>query len=91
MVRAAQSRALVAGTAKTPAGRLFEQARAQPSAGTFSLALRGRPRQPARAVVLQVSFTPALVLRAPQRPGGATGKGEPVPASVVRVWEETGP
>ena len=91
VVRAAQNRALVAGTAKTPAGRLFEQARAQPSAGTFSLALRGRPRQPARAVVLQVSFTPALALRAPQRPGGATGKGEPVPASVVRVWEETGP
>jgi len=91
VVRAAQNRALVAGTAKTPAGRLFELARAQPSAGTFSLALRGRPRQPAREVVLQVSFTPALALRAPQRPGGATGKGEPVPASVVRVWEETGP
>ncbi|MDQ2771816.1 MAG: transposase, partial [Bacteroidota bacterium] len=41
--------------------------------------------------VLQVSFSPALALRAPQRPGGATGKGEPVPGSVVRVWEETGP
>ena len=90
VVRAAQNRALVAGTAKTPAGRLFELARAQPSAGTFSLALRGRPRQPARAVVLQVSFSPALALRAPQRPGGATGKGAPVPASMVRVWEETG-
>ena len=91
VVRAAQNRALVAGADRTPAGRLFEQARAQPSAGTFSLALRGRPRQPARAAVLQVSFTPALALRAPQRPGGATGKGAPVPASVVRVWEETGP
>ena len=91
VVRAAQDRALVAGPAKEPAGRLFEVARAQPSAGTFTLALRGRPRQPARTVVLQVSFSPPLALRAPQRPGGATGKGEPVPASVVRVWEDTGP
>jgi len=91
VVRAAQNRALVAGADKTPAGRLFEQARAQPSAGTFSLALRGRPRQPAREVALQVSFTPALALRAPQRPGGATGKGDPVPVGLVRVWETTGP
>ena len=91
VVRAAQNRALVAGAEKTPAGRLFEQARAQPSAGTFALALRGRPRQPAREVALQVSFTPALALRAPQRPGGATGKGAPVPGGVVRVWEATGP
>lgn len=91
VVRAAQNRALVAGANKTPAGRLFEVARAQPSVGTFTLALRGRPRQPARAVVLQVSLSPGLGLRAPQRPGGATGKGDPVPVSVVRVWEERGP
>jgi hypothetical protein len=91
VVRAAQNRALVAEADKTPAGRLFEQARAQPSAGTFPLALRGRPRQPAREVVLQVSFSPYLALRAPQRPGGATGKGAPVPASIVRVWEDRGP
>ena len=91
VVRAAQDRALVAGPAKMPAGRLFDLARAQPSAGRFTLALRGRPRQPARAAVLQVSFSPSLALRAPQRPGGATGKGEPVPGRVGRVWEETGP
>ena len=91
VVRAAQNRALVAGAAKTPAGRLFELARTQPSAGTLLLALRGRPRQPAREVALQVSFSPALGLRAPQRPGGATGKGEPVPGGVVRVWEERDP
>ena len=91
MVRAAQNRALVAGADKSPAGRLFELARAQPSAGTVRLSLRGRPRQPARDMVLQVSFSPGLALRAPQRPGGATGKGEPVPGGVVRVWEETGP
>ena len=41
--------------------------------------------------MVQVSCCPALALRAPQRPGGATGKGEPVPVSVVRVWEATGP
>ncbi len=91
VVRAAQDRALVVGPAKTPAGRLFEVARAQPRAGTFTLALRGLPRQPAREVVLQVSFSAPGALRAPQRPGRATGKGEPVPVSVVRVWEETGP
>ena len=83
VVRAAQNRALAAGADKTPAGRLFERARAQPRAGQFPLSLRGRPRQPAREVALQVSFTPALALRAPQRPGGATGKGAPVPGGTV--------
>ena len=91
VVRAAQDRALVAGVAKTSAGRLFTVARAQPSAGTFTLPLRGRPRQPAREVVLQVGFSSPLALRAPQRPGGATGKGAPVPTSLVRVWEATEP
>jgi hypothetical protein len=89
VVRAAQDRALVA--APSAAVRLFALARAQPSAGHFPLALRGRPHQPAREVVLQVSFTPALSLRAPQRPGGAMGKGPPVPAGLVRVWEATAP
>ena len=91
VVRAAQDRALVAGDAKEPAGRLFQVARTPPSQGTFALALRGRPRQPARELVLHVSWSPPLALRAPQRPGGATGKGTPVPANVVRVWEETAP
>lgn len=91
VVRAAQNRALLAGADKSPTGRLFAVARAQPSAGTFALTLRRRPRQPAREVVLQVSFSAGLALRAPQRPGGATGKGDPVPTSVVRVWEETAP
>ena len=52
MVRAAQDRALVSGPEKAPAGRLFEQARTQPSTGTIQLALRGRPRQPTRELVL---------------------------------------
>ncbi|MGI4874250.1 MAG: IS4 family transposase [Janthinobacterium lividum] len=91
VVRAAQDRALVYGPDKTPAGRLFEVARAQAAAGQFTLSLRGRPGQPAREVLLQVSYRPALALRAPQRPGGATGKGAPVPCSVVRVWEEGAP
>ena len=87
VVRAAQDRALVAGPDKAPAGRLFDVARAQLSQGPLALALRGRPRQPARDVVLQLSWGPPLALRAPQRPGGATGKGAPVAAGVVRVWE----
>ena len=32
-----------------------------------------------------------MALRAPQRPGGATGKGVPVPCGLVRVWEDPGP
>jgi len=91
VVRAAQDRALVAGPAKAPTGRLFRLTRAQPSAGTFPLALRGRPRQPAREVVLHVSFSPPLALRAPQRPSGVTGTGAPVPNGLVRVWEDIGP
>ncbi len=87
VVRAAQDRALVAGAEKTAAGRLFAVARAQPAAGHFALALRGRPGQAAREVCLQVSYSPPLALRAPQRPGGATGKGDPIPCAVVRVWE----
>jgi len=77
--RAAQNRALVAGTDKTPAGRLFDLARTQARAGTFLLARRGRPRQPAREVVGQVSFCPALALRARQRPGGPPAKASPCP------------
>ncbi|GAA4034656.1 hypothetical protein GCM10022409_18860 [Hymenobacter glaciei] len=38
-------------------------------------------------MVLHLSWSPPLALRAPQRPGGATGKGEPVAATAVRVWE----
>ena len=91
VVRAAQDRALVAGPAKAPAGRLFRLTRAQPSAGTFPLILRGRPRQPAREVVLHVSFSPPLALRAPQRPSGVTCAGAPVPNGLVRVWEDIGP
>ena len=87
VVRAAQDRALVAGANKVPAGRLFALARAQPSVGQFPLALRGRPGQAARELVLQVSFSPPLALRAPQRPGAATGKGDPIPCAVVRVGE----
>lgn len=87
VVRAAQDRALVAGPEKAPAGRLFALARAQPAAGLFTLALRGRPGQAARDVALHVSYSPPLALRAPQRPGAATGKGEPIPCSLVRVWE----
>ncbi|RZK94136.1 MAG: IS4 family transposase, partial [Hymenobacter sp.] len=88
VVRAAQDRGLVAPPAATPT--LFAVARAQPSAGQMELTLRARPGQAARQVRLQVSYSPLLALRAPQRPGASTGKGEPVAASVVRVWEPGG-
>lgn len=47
----------------------------------LALALRGRPRQPARDMAL------VAALRAPQRLGRATNKGEPVTDMLVRVWE----
>ncbi|WP_210518269.1 IS4 family transposase [Hymenobacter terricola] len=87
VVRAAQDRALAAGPEKAPAGRLFALARAQPSVGQFTLALRGRPGQAAREVGLHVSFSPPPAPRAPQRPGAATGKGDPIPCAAVRVRE----
>ena len=82
VVRAAQGRALVAGPAKAPAGRLFGLARAQPSAGTFPLVLRGRPRQPAREVVLQVSFRPSRSPPGPRSgPGGLRKRANPSPVA----------
>ncbi|QKG53660.1 IS4 family transposase [Hymenobacter sp. BRD67] len=89
VVRAAQDRGLVAPS-EAPPPTLFAVARAQPSAGQLELALRARPGQAARQVRLQVSYSAVLALRAPQRPGASTGKGEPVAASVVRVWEPGG-
>jgi hypothetical protein len=85
LARAAQHRVLVPD--HTLAGRLFAVARAQPPVAPLTLTPRGQPPHPAREVVVQVSYSPALAPRAPQRAGGATGKGVPVAASVVRVWE----
>ena len=91
VVRAAQDRALVDVASQAPAGRLFALVRAQPAHGHFCLALRGRPGQPARDVLLAVSYTPPLAVRSPQRVGSAPGKGPSVGCGAVRVWEETPP
>lgn len=85
VVRACQNRGLL-GTSQP----LFAAARSQVGAGQFVLPLRTRSARPARPVTLQVSFSPPLALRAPQRPGASTGKGQSVTVSVVRVWEEGG-
>ncbi|WP_262510239.1 IS4 family transposase [Hymenobacter sediminis] len=82
VVRACQDRGLVSTHQS-----VFTVARSQPSAGQFRLPIRSRPDRPTRRVTLQVSFSPLLALRAPQRPGASTGKGQPVAVSVVRVWE----
>jgi len=89
VVRAAQDRGLVVA-AGAPAATLFAVARDQPSAGQIELPLRARPGQAARLACLRVSYSPLLALRAPQRPGASAGKGAPVAASVVRVWEPAG-
>jgi hypothetical protein len=75
VVRAAQARNVV-GTSQTVC--------------TVARAKRSRPDRAARHATLHVSFRPPLALRAPQRPGVSPQKGQPVTASVVRVWEEGG-
>jgi hypothetical protein len=81
VVRAAQDRALVEKGA-----HLFEQARSASPIGGFALGLRSRKQAPARVAQLWVSHCP-VALRAPQRPGAATGKLPPIVCQVVRVWE----
>ena len=90
IVRAAQDRGVVEPTTGQQAGRLFATARAQPCIGSFQLSLPARDAQPARQVQLHVSVAVAA-LRAPQRPGRATGLGTPVYCGVVRAWEDTPP
>ncbi|GAB3840990.1 IS4 family transposase [Hymenobacter jeollabukensis] len=87
VVRSAQDRALVDPSSGASAGRLRAQASTWPPCGQFSLPLRTRPGAPKRDVVLQLSFSPLLALRAPQRPGFSTGRGDPVRCGAVRVWE----
>lgn len=85
VVHVAQDRALVAGPTKTPAGYLFKVTRTQFRAGTFTLALWGRPRQPACEVVFAGKLQSCSDFTTPQRLGEAKGKSEPVLGSVVRI------
>jgi len=86
-VRAKHNRVLVdaAGGEK-----LLDRARAAASLGAFTVELRARPGQAPREAELKVSAVRG-VIRAPQRPGGAPGKREPIAVWVVRAWEEEGP
>jgi hypothetical protein len=85
VVRACQDRALV-----EPKERLFDQARQMPAMGYFELALRERPKHPARTAKLAVSACP-VAIRSPQRPGASPGKLPPVRCWVVHVWEVDAP
>ncbi|QIL78458.1 IS4 family transposase [Hymenobacter sp. HDW8] len=91
VVRAAQNRALVDPPTGASGGRLFTVARAQPSCGQIEFGVPARPGIPSRSVTLQVSRGIPLTLRAPQRPGRATGQAAGIPCSVVRVWEAQPP
>lgn len=69
---------------------LKDAADAAPSLGTFRLALRERPRHPARTAKLCISAAP-VSLASPQRPGHSPGRLAPLACWVVRVWEPDPP
>lgn len=84
VVRAAYNRGLV------PSGQLFGRARETQACGKFKLHLRARPGHPSRTAELSVSAC-RVSLRAPQRPGHATGKLPPFDCTVLRAWEMNPP
>jgi hypothetical protein len=90
VVRAAQNRALIDPQTGKSVGHLFEAVRQQPALGQMALKLRARPGQPARTAQLRVSAA-GVQLRAPRRPGPATGSRPPIACTAVRVWEEQAP
>jgi len=85
VIRACKDRVLVDENG-SPAGKLFDKARASASLGTVELDLRARPQQPARQALLEISVTPVR-LRAPQTDGHGPGARPPISCAVVRVWE----
>ena len=68
VIRAAKDRALSHPETGKRAGRLFSAARSAVPLGEFTLALRQRPKHPARTAHLCVSAT-AVTLSAPWRLG----------------------
>jgi hypothetical protein len=71
-------------------GTLFARVRAQEALGHFTLELRQRPTQPARAAQLAVSAA-VIGLKAPQRRGGTGVLPPRLTVTAVRVWEEAPP
>jgi Transposase DNA-binding/Transposase Tn5 dimerisation domain len=90
VIRAGQDRAVVGPDGCTPAGRLYETARAAISRGEFTVEVSARKGQPARVATVCIS-TVAVWLRSPQRPGASVGKLPPIPCTAVRVWEAHAP
>jgi hypothetical protein len=90
VIRAGQDRALVSPDGRTPAGRLYETARAASSVGKFTVEVSARKDQSARSATVSISAV-AVWLRSPQRPKAAVGKLPPIPCTAVRVWEEPAP
>lgn len=90
IVRAAQDRILEDEAGRRCADSLFATARKAPALGAFELPLRARPNQPARLARLALCAV-AVRLRAPQRPGHASGSLAPVACTVVRVFEPNPP
>jgi hypothetical protein len=86
-IRAKHNRSLVDAVGGE---KLFDRIGSSPSLGEYAVELRARPKQAARTALVSVS-TCAVMIRAPQRPGGAPGTRPPIATSVVRVWEATPP
>jgi Transposase DNA-binding len=90
VIRAAKDRALSHPETGKRTGRLFAAARSAVPWGEFTLALRHRPKQPARTAHLVVSAT-SVALSAPWRPGHGRDGNPPIQCTAVRVWEATAP
>lgn len=90
VIRSAQDRALVEADGRTHTGRLYATLRARASCGEFDLQLRARPGQAARVARLSIA-TCRVRVRAPRRPGAATGSLPPIECTAIRVWEAASP
>jgi len=83
IVRAAQDRALVDAQGND-IGKLFAALSQAKPLGSFTLSLRSRPGNPARALRLAVASL-SIVLRSPRRPGQKAARREPVRCTVGRM------
>lgn len=90
VVRSTHNRALGDGPSDELAGaKLHDTARALPAAATWALELPARTQQPRRTVQLSAAAY-RTVLRPPHVRKGEYPK-DPVPVTLVRVWEEGPP
>ncbi|GAA5533804.1 IS4 family transposase [Deinococcus aluminii] len=92
VVRSSHDRLIVNPSNREPEGHVQTHARTLQALGQFDLKLnarpprKNRPATPARTARLSVSAA-RVCLASPRRTGKKLNGGEPIPCSVVRVWE----